>query len=208
MTVLLHAVVAGVQNAPSADLDVEHGRAQHVPGVERVELQTAGKVQVDGLMIIYQLYLVHTALQLGLSVEHVLGIQLAAGAPVLDGHEAEVVAEQQPYDRLGGVGHEDPAAEARPLGEVGKARGVVQVEVRHEEDVDGLGVDAVEEGQAGHAVVAGVDTAVQEDRRAPEGQEVARPANLLAGPEGRYLHRVLHLFVFYVGRCADYRQLL
>ncbi|EJK53086.1 hypothetical protein THAOC_27541, partial [Thalassiosira oceanica] len=139
--------------------------------------------------------LVHAALQFGLGVEHVLGVELATGAPVLDGHEAEVVAEQQPNDCLRGMSHEDPAAEAGPLGEVGEARGVVQVEVRHEEHVDGLGVDAVEEGKASHSVVAGVDAAVQEDRRAPEGQQVARPADLLAGPEGRYLHRVLHLSV-------------
>ncbi|EJK60586.1 hypothetical protein THAOC_19027, partial [Thalassiosira oceanica] len=148
VTVLLHAVVAGVKDAPSADLN------------------TAGKVEVDRLVIVDELDLVHAALQFGLGVEHVLGVELATGAPVLDGHEAEVVAEQQPNDCLRGMSHEDPAAEAGPLGEVGEARGVVQVEVRHEENVDGLGVDAVEEGKAGHSVVAGVDAAVQEDRRA------------------------------------------
>ena len=44
-----------------------------------------------------------------------------------------------------------------------------------------FGIDAIEEGEAGHAVVAGVDAAVEEEGGAAEGEEVAGPADFLAG---------------------------
>lgn len=53
--------------------------------------------------------------------------------------------------------------------------------MRDEQDVHLFGVDAIEEGQAGHAVVAWVDSAVEEDGCAAEGQEVAGAAYFLAG---------------------------
>lgn len=90
------------------------------------------------------------------------------------------------------MSHEYPPPEARPLREVREAGGVIQVEVADENDVDFAGVDAVEEGEAGHAVVAGVDAAVQEDGRGAEGQEVAGAAYFLAGAEGGYGHYVFH----------------
>ena len=38
-----------------------------------------------------------------------------------------------------------------------------------EEDIDLFGVDAIEEGQACHTVIAGVDAAVEEDGGVAEG---------------------------------------
>mmetsp|Transcript_30698 Transcript_30698/g.64073 ORF Transcript_30698/g.64073 Transcript_30698/m.64073 type:complete len:101 (+) Transcript_30698:34-336(+) len=90
------------------------------------------------------------------------------------------------------MSHEYPPPEARPLREVREAGGVIQVEVADEDNVHFAGVDAVEEGEAGHAVVARVDAAVEEDGRGAEGQEVAGAAYFLAGAEGGYGHYVFH----------------
>ena len=190
--IVLHAVISRVQEGPAADLQQEHGRPEDVAGVEGTELERTDR---DGLVIVDQLDPVAALHQLLLGVQDVgvvaAVVPASAARALLDGHEAEVVPQQQPDDRLGRVGHEDPAPESGPLGEVGETGGVVQMEVRDEEDVDALRLDPVEEGQAVEAVVAGVDAAVQQDGHAAELQQMARPSDLLARPQGRYGHHIL-----------------
>ena len=62
----------------------------------------------------------------------------------------------------------------------------------NEQHIDLLGIDAIEERQAGHSVVAWVDAAVEEDGGGAEGQEVAGAAYFLAGAEWCYGHDVFH----------------
>ena len=69
--------------------------------------------------------------------------------------------------------------------------GVVQVEVRDEEQVDLVGLDHVDEGERVHAGEAGVDAAVEQDALLLELEHVARPAHLLPGAQRADDHPVL-----------------
>ncbi len=56
---------------------------------------------------------------------------------------------------------------------------MIQMEVGYEEHVDLLGINAVEEGQAFHSVITGIDAAVDHEGGSVEGEEVARSSHLL-----------------------------
>ena len=166
VTVLLAGEVARVEDAHAGDLHHEHGCAQDVPGVVRPELDTAHLallVEVDGLD------LVHAGLQVLLSVEHLLGGDVA---------DLDEVGEEPAVDGLGGVGHEALAAERGLLQEPGQGAGVVQVEVGDQQQVDLVRLDHVHEGERVHAVEAGVDAAVQQDLLLLELEDVAGAADL------------------------------
>mgnify|MGYP001292100410 CR=1 FL=1 len=74
----------------------------------------------------------------------------------------DAVGEEGSVDGLGGVRHEAAAAEGRLLEEPGEGAGVVEVEVRHEQQVELLAVDDVKEGQRVLAVQARVVTKFSE----------------------------------------------
>jgi len=65
---------------------------------------------------------------------------------------------------------------------------MVQMEVRDQQHVDLLRIDAVKKGEAGHTVISRVDATVEEEGGAAEGEEVTGSTNLLAGAEGGYCH--------------------
>ena len=87
--------------------------------------------------------------------------------------------------------HEDSAAEAGPLGEVGQTGGMVQVEMRDQQHIDAFRFDPIEEGQTIETVIAGMDAAVEQDGHSAEFQKMAGPSDLLARAERRYGHHVL-----------------
>mmetsp|Transcript_16903 Transcript_16903/g.48564 ORF Transcript_16903/g.48564 Transcript_16903/m.48564 type:complete len:286 (+) Transcript_16903:3303-4160(+) len=192
MPIILHAVVARVQEGPAANLEEKHGRTEDVAGVEGAKLERADRY---GLVVVDQLDLVAALGQILLGVQDVgivvLVVVSAAARALLDGHEPEVISKQQPNHRLGGVRHEDSTAETGPLGEVGQTGGMIQVKMCNEQNVDAFRFDPIEEGQAVETVVAGVNAAVQQDGHAAELQQVARTSDLLARPEGRYGHHIL-----------------
>lgn len=53
--------------------------------------------------------------------------------------QPNVVGQQHAHDRLRGVRAENPSFESRFLSQVRQARRVIQVEVRHQEEVDLIG---------------------------------------------------------------------
>lgn len=83
-----------------------------------------------------------------LVVEDVLGVHV---------DQADVVRQQHPHDGLGRVSAEHPPIEAGLLREVRQARRVVEVEVRHQQEVDLIGCLGVQEYQG---VYEGGTTAV------------------------------------------------
>eukprot|EP00978_Attheya_sp_CCMP212_P044801 scaffold323220_cov55-Attheya_sp.AAC.2 len=98
MPIILHRVIARVQNGAPSYFEQEHGRSQHVPRIEGMELEPAHRY---GLMVVNEFDLVHAALQFGFRVQDVgrclgcsrvsSGVSTYGGSALLDIHEAEVV---------------------------------------------------------------------------------------------------------------------
>lgn len=194
MAIVFHAVITGVQEGPATNLQQEHGRSEDVAGVEGAELERPDRY---GLVVIDQLDLVAALGQFFLGVQNIRIVVLVvvstatAAGTFLDRHEAEVISEQQPNHRLGRVRHEDSAAEAGPLGEVGQTGGMVQMEMSDQQHIDAFRLDPIEEGQTIETVVAGMDAAVEQDGHSAEFQKMAGPSDLLARAERRYCHHIL-----------------
>mmetsp|Transcript_33048 Transcript_33048/g.108045 ORF Transcript_33048/g.108045 Transcript_33048/m.108045 type:complete len:220 (-) Transcript_33048:10-669(-) len=169
--------VAGVEDAHAANLDHEHGRAEHVARVVAPEPDALVR---EHLVVVDELDAVHGGDEVGL-VPHA-----AVVVPDLDR-----VVQQQLAHRLGRVRHEGAAAEARLLQEEWERAAVVHVEVGHQQQVHLRRVDLVEEGQRVVAGAARVHAAVKHDGRALEFDHDGRAADLAAAAEWQDRHHVL-----------------
>jgi len=145
VAIVLHAVISRVKDAATSNVDPEHAGAQDVTGVEGVKGQTGP--QSDNRVEVDQLDLVNAGLQFGFRVQHVFVFG------VFHLQQAQIVSEQEPQDRLGGVRHEDASPKARALRKVRQRGGVIEVKVRHETHVNLVQFDAIQKRETIQAVV-------------------------------------------------------
>mmetsp|Transcript_7647 Transcript_7647/g.25907 ORF Transcript_7647/g.25907 Transcript_7647/m.25907 type:complete len:402 (+) Transcript_7647:1189-2394(+) len=127
------------------------------------------------LMVVNDLTLGEAVVQVLLGVE---------GLVVRIAH-ADVVLEQAPQQRLGGVCHVHGPREGRAFGEVGQRCAVVEVQVRHEHQVNGVQLDEVEEREPVCAAAAGMHANVQEDLAVAVAQVVTRASHFPTGAKRR-----------------------
>ena len=135
VAVLDARVVAGVEDLDAGNLDHKHGGAQDVPCVVPPELDS---VHLEGLVVVAGGDLGHGRSQVLLVVQH-----------VVNGHVGDLdkVLEDDTVHRLCCVCHVHRSLKVGLEQQVWQRSCVVQVKVRHQQEVDFIQVCLVKEGE-------------------------------------------------------------